>query len=117
MLACAFDSNLGGRDIDTILADHFCKDFQARYKIDAHTNPRAYLRLLAEVEKLKKQMSANSTTLPINIECFMDEKDVRGELKRVDMELMCAHLFKRVETTLKKCLADSSKTTFFLYFT
>lgn len=109
MLASAADSNLGGRDIDTILADHFCKDFQARYKIDAHTNPRAYLRLLAEVEKLKKQMSANSTNLPLNIECFMEEKDVHGDMKRVDMEQMCAHLFKRVEATLRRCLADSSE--------
>lgn len=109
MLASAADSNLGGRDIDTILAEHFCKDFQSRYRIDPHTSPRAYLRLLAEVEKLKKQMSANSTTLPLNIECFMEEKDVHGEMKRADMEAMCAHLFKRVESTLRQCLADSSK--------
>ena len=109
MIASAADSHLGGRDIDTILAEHFCKEFQSRYKIDAHNNPRAYLRLLGEVEKLKKQMSANSTNLPLNIECFMEEKDVHGEMKRADMEAMCSHLFKRVETTLKQCLADSSK--------
>ncbi|KAF7386825.1 hypothetical protein HZH66_011277 [Vespula vulgaris] len=107
MLASAADSNLGGRDIDIILAEHFCRDFQTRYRIDPHTSPRAYLRLLAEVEKLKKQMSANSTTLPLNIECFMEEKDVHGEMKRADMEAMCAHLFKRVESTLRQCLADS----------
>ncbi|XP_047360287.1 97 kDa heat shock protein isoform X1 [Vespa velutina] len=107
MLSSAVDSNLGGRDIDIILAEHFCKDFLARYRIDPHTNPRAYLRLLAEVEKLKKQMSANSTTLPLNIECFMNEMDVHGEMKRSDMETMCSHLFKRVQTTLLQCLADS----------
>lgn len=107
MLATGFDSNLGGRDIDIILANYFCKDFLARYKIDAHSNPRAYLRLLAEVEKIKKQMSANSTKLPLNIECFMEEKDVHGDMKREDMEAMCQHLFKRVEIVLKKCLADS----------
>lgn len=109
MVASAADSQLGGRDIDSILAEHFCKEFQSRYNIDVHTNPRAYIRLLAEVEKLKKQMSANSTTLPLNIECFMDEKDVHGTMKRTDMESMCAHLFKRVESTLRQCLEDSSK--------
>lgn len=109
LLASAADSQLGGRDIDNILAQRFCHDFKARYNIDAHANARAYLRLLAEVEKLKKQMSANSTTLPLNIECFMDEKDVHGEMKRADMEELCAHLFQRVEATLKQCLADSSK--------
>ena len=107
MLASAADSQLGGRDVDSILAEHFCKEFQSRYNIDAHTNPRAYLRLLAEVEKLKKQMSANSTNLPLNIECFMEEKDVRGDMKRADMEAMCGHLFKRVESTLRQCLENS----------
>ncbi|CAD1476099.1 unnamed protein product [Heterotrigona itama] len=107
MIASSSDSQLGGRNIDSILAEHFCKEFQSRYNIDPHTNPRAYVRLLGEVEKLKKQMSANSTTLPLNIECFMDEKDVHGDMKRADMEAMCAHLFKRVESTLRQCFEDS----------
>nr|AXU24967.1 heat shock protein 70-1 [Tytthus chinensis] len=107
MLATASDPYLGGRDIDTILAEYFCKDFETRYKINARTNPRAYLRLRTEVEKLKKQMSANSTKLPMNIECFMEDKDVHGDMKRADMEELCAHLFKRVEQTLRKCLEES----------
>ncbi|OAD58715.1 Heat shock 70 kDa protein 4L, partial [Eufriesea mexicana] len=107
MIASSADSQLGGRNIDSILAEHFCQDFKSRYNIDPYTNPRAYVRLLGEVEKLKKQMSANSTTLPVNIECFMDEKDVHGEMKRADMEIMCARLFKRVESTLRQCLEDS----------
>ncbi|XP_011641017.1 heat shock 70 kDa protein 4 isoform X1 [Pogonomyrmex barbatus] len=106
MLACTADQ-VGGRDIDAILTEHFCKEFKTRYNIDVHTNPRAYLRLLGEAEKLKKQMSANSTTLPLNIECFMDEKDVHAEMKRNDMEALCAHLFERVEKTLRQCLSDS----------
>lgn len=109
MLASSADSQLGGRDVDVILTEHFCNEFKTRYNIDVHTNPRAYLRLLAEAEKLKKQMSANSTTLPLNIECFMDEKDVHAEMKRSDMEALCAHLFERVEKTLRTCLSDSSK--------
>jgi heat shock protein len=82
MLGSASDPNLGGRDIDLILAEHFCNDFQSRYHIDPHSNHRAFLRLTAEVEKLKKHMSANSTKLPMNIECFMVDKDVHGDMKR-----------------------------------
>lgn len=107
MLASASDPNLGGRDIDLILAEHFSNDFHSRYRIDPRSNPRAFLRLTAEVEKLKKQMSANSTTLPLNIECFMDDKDVHGNMKRVDMEELCGHLFQRAEKTLRRCLEDS----------
>jgi Molecular chaperone len=82
MLASASDPHLGGRDIDRILAEYFSSDFHSRYRIDPRSNTRALLRLTAEVEKLKKQMSANSTTLPMNIECFMDDKDVHGNMKR-----------------------------------
>lgn len=49
-------------------------------------------------------MSANSTTLHLNIECFMDDKDVHSEMKRADMETLCESLFHRVEVTLRQCL-------------
>ena len=111
MLACVSDPNLGGRDFDVILADRFAEDFKAKYKIDAKSNPRAYLRLLSEVQKLKKQMSANSTKLPVNIECFMNDIDVHGDMKREDMEALCGHLFTRVDDCLRQCLADCSKKT------
>lgn len=109
MIASAADSHCGGRDIDMILAEHFSNEFKSRYRIDAKSNARAYIRLLAEVEKIKKQMSANSTKLPLNIECFMEDKDVHSEMQRSIMEELCAGLFQRVERTLRKCLEDSSK--------
>uniref|UniRef100_W8B6I3 Heat shock 70 kDa protein 4L n=2 Tax=Ceratitis capitata TaxID=7213 RepID=W8B6I3_CERCA len=106
MLASAWDQ-IGGRDFDNVLAEHFAKEFYDRYKLNAKTNPRAYLRLLTEIEKLKKQMSANSTKLPINIECFMDDVDVSSSMQRTQMEELSAHLFKRVEMTFIKLLQDS----------
>nr|AKB96224.1 heat shock protein [Cherax destructor] len=108
MLATSADANLGGRDFDRLMAHHFAMEFKSKYKIDATGNPRAWLRLCTEVEKLKKQMSANSTDLPINIECFMDDKDVSAKLNRATMEEMAAPLLKRVESTLQHCLQDSS---------
>lgn len=110
VLASAADSQLGGRDIDIILAEHFSAEFKSKYDIDPTKNSRAFLRLLGEVEKLKKQMSANSTKLPLNIECFMNDKDVHGDMKRTDMEQLCAGLFQRVETTLLECLHESKLT-------
>ncbi|XP_066955456.1 heat shock 70 kDa protein 4 isoform X2 [Macrobrachium rosenbergii] len=107
MLASSADSNCGGRDIDYLLAVHFANDFKSRYKIDATSNPRAWLRLLTEVEKLKKQMSANATDLPIGIECFMDDKDVSSKMNRATMEELTGPLLRRVESTLQTCLVDS----------
>lgn len=107
MLASSWDQ-IGGRDFDFVLADYFSKEFQDKYKINPKSNARAYLRLLAEVEKLKKQMSANSTKLPLNIECFMDEIDVHSSMQRATMEKLCGHLLQRVDQTLQKCLKDSN---------
>lgn len=107
MLASCSD-HVGGRDFDHLLAEYFSNEFQTKYKIDPRTNKRAFLRLLTEAEKLKKQMSANSTKLPLNIECFMNEIDVHSTIVRSQMEEMCGGLLQRIETTMKKLLKDSN---------
>jgi molecular chaperone DnaK (HSP70) len=43
---------------EKIIADHLSNEFVLKYRMDPRTNKKAYLRLSAEVEKLKKQMSA-----------------------------------------------------------
>lgn len=78
----SFDAELGGRDFDEILAKHFCAEFKQNYGVDAEGKPKPYIRLLQECEKLKKLMSANSQTIPLSIECFMDDKDVSGKMSR-----------------------------------
>ncbi|XP_078684092.1 heat shock 70 kDa protein 4-like isoform X4 [Branchiostoma floridae x Branchiostoma belcheri] len=108
VLATAFDSNLGGHNFDLRLAEHFSEEFKKKYKVDAKTKPRAMLRLLTECEKLKKLMSANATEIPMNIECFMDDKDVTGRMKRGDFEAMCADLLARVEGPLKSVLEQTN---------
>lgn len=106
MLAAASDL-VGGRDVDLMLADHISKEFVQRYKFDPRTNKKAFIRLLAEIEKLKKNMSANSTKLPLNIECFMNDTDVQSSLQRCDMEEICKSLLYRIEEVMKRCLRDS----------
>jgi len=91
------------------LAEHFADEFQKRYRINAHSNPRAYLRLLSECERLKKLMSANSQEIPLNIECFMEDKDVTGKMKRETFEKMASSLLSRVETAMRSVLQSSSK--------
>ena len=106
MLAAASDL-VGGRDVDLLLAEQISKEFVQKYKIDPRTNKKAFIRLLTEIEKLKKQMSANSTKLPLNIECFMNDIDVQSSLQRCDMEDVCKSLFQRIEEVMKRCLRDS----------
>ncbi|RXN11354.1 heat shock 70 kDa 4L-like isoform X1 [Labeo rohita] len=107
VLATAFDPYLGGRNFDEMLVEYFCEDFKNRFKLNVKDNPRALLRLYQECEKLKKLMSANSSDLPLNIECFMNDIDVHGKMNRAQFEEMCAHLLMRVEAPLKSVMEQS----------
>ncbi|KAH1091002.1 hypothetical protein J1N35_018259 [Gossypium stocksii] len=106
ILAHSFDRSLGGRDFDEVLFNHFSAKFKEEYKIDVSQNARACLRLRAACEKLKKVLSANPEA-PLNIECLMDEKDVRGFIKREEFEEISAPILQRVKAPLEKALADA----------
>lgn len=107
MMATTYDNNLGGRDFDKVLLDYFQKDFLARYKLDAYSNTRARLRLRNECEKLKKLMSSNSSPIPLNIECFMNDVDVQGRMNRADFEKMSESLFTRIRKCMTQLLAET----------
>ncbi|MEQ2197205.1 hypothetical protein XENOCAPTIV_025367, partial [Xenoophorus captivus] len=102
-----FDSDLGGKDFDDILVNHFCEEFAKKYKLDVSSKPRALVRLYQECEKLKKLMSANSSDLPLNIECFMNDIDVASKLNRGQFEEMCAGLLAKVEGPLRSIMEQT----------
>lgn len=56
VLSHAWDRNLGGRDFDEVLFDHFCEEFGAKHKIDIKSNARASFRLRLACEKVMKEM-------------------------------------------------------------
>ncbi|CAI0474630.1 unnamed protein product [Linum tenue] len=66
----------------------------------------ACLRLRAACEKLKKVLSANPEA-PLNIECLMEEKDVRGYIKRDEFEQISLPILDRVKKPLEKALHDA----------
>ncbi|KAE8723078.1 Heat shock 70 kDa protein 16 [Hibiscus syriacus] len=109
IISHAFDRSLGGRDFDEVLFNHFASQFQEQYNIDVHTNIKASVRLRASCEKLKKVLSANAEA-PLNIEYLMDEKDVRGLIKREEFENLSSDLLERITVPCRKVLADSGLT-------
>ncbi|XP_064501556.1 heat shock protein 105 kDa isoform X1 [Pseudopipra pipra] len=100
VLGTAFDPFLGGRNFDGKLVDYFCAEIKSKYKLDPKSKVRALLRLYQECEKLKKLMSSNSTDIPLNIECFMNDTDVSGKMNRSQFEELCADLLQRIEMPL-----------------
>uniref|UniRef100_A0A8C1ULR9 Heat shock protein 4a n=1 Tax=Cyprinus carpio TaxID=7962 RepID=A0A8C1ULR9_CYPCA len=107
VLGSAFDPELGGKDFDEVLVKHFCEEFAQKYKLDVRSKPRALVRLYQECEKLKKLMSANSSDLPLNIECFMNDIDVSGTFNRAKFEESCADLLDKVEAPLRSIMEQT----------
>ncbi|XP_008775317.2 heat shock 70 kDa protein 14-like [Phoenix dactylifera] len=107
VLAHAYDRSLGGRDFDEVLFRYFAAKFKEEYQIDVYQNARACIRLRAACEKLKKVLSAN-TVAPLNIECLMDEKDVKGFIKREEFEQISVPILERVKGPLEKALAEAN---------
>lgn len=82
VLSKASDPGLGGRNFDFKLMEYFAQEFRKKYRFEVQGHPKRQLRLLGEVEKLKKMMSTVTTPVPLNLECFADDKDVNGTIKR-----------------------------------
>ncbi|XP_042057010.1 heat shock 70 kDa protein 15-like [Salvia splendens] len=110
ILAHSYDQCLGGRDFDEVLIQHFAAKFKDEYKVDFYQNASACLRLRAACEKLKKVLSVNAEA-SLNIQCFMDEKDVIGFIKRDDFEQISNPILERMRMPLEKALACARLTT------
>uniref|UniRef100_A0A7I4YBL5 Heat shock 70 kDa protein 14 n=1 Tax=Haemonchus contortus TaxID=6289 RepID=A0A7I4YBL5_HAECO len=107
MLGTTYDLNVGGLWLDDLIRDRFRQMFKQTYGLDAKESPRAWLRLLDECEKVKKQMSANQTPIPLNIECFLHDKDVSGKMQRAEFEELAAPLFEKIRQLLQRLLQET----------
>ncbi|KJH52500.1 DnaK family protein [Dictyocaulus viviparus] len=107
MLGSTHDLDIGGLWLDDLLREHFREMFKKNFGVDAKESPRAWLRLLDECERLKKQMSANQTPIPISIECFLHDKDVSGKMQRSEFEDLAAPLFEKIRNLLIRLLNEA----------
>lgn len=102
----ASDRHFGGRNFDKALVDHFAKEFKEKFKIDINTNPKAKFRVQQQCERLKKVLSANAFTT-ISIESLMNDVDVKGSMKREEMEELVRPLLERSTLPIEQALADA----------
>jgi heat shock protein 4 len=107
--SAAYDRNIGGRDIDYALVQHFAEEFKTKYKIDVLSNPKATFRLAAGCEKLKKVLSANAEA-PLNIESIMNDVDASSKLHRDQYEALIASTLEKIPIPLQQAIAESGLT-------
>lgn len=106
VVSTACDRHFGGRNFDKALIEHFRAEFKEKFKIDIFENAKAKVRVAAAVEKMKKILSANAGA-PINIESLMNDVDVRGFLKREELEDLVRPLLDRATVPLEQALAEA----------
>merc|ERR1712137_1136850 len=104
--ACSSDPNLGGRDIDDILADHFAAIIQEQYKIDVKRNKRALLRLKAQCERVKKVLTTGPES-PLFVESIMNDIDVRSHIKREEFETLCAPVIEKAAVVIQRAMTEA----------
>lgn len=106
IISVASDANLGGRDLDDLIVEKFAAHFKTTYGIDVLSKPKPTARLRKEAEKIKKILSANPES-PLNMECLMDDIDVKGHITRDELETLGAPLFEKIEKVCESALNDA----------
>uniref|UniRef100_A0A7S0ZCK6 Heat shock protein 70 n=1 Tax=Timspurckia oligopyrenoides TaxID=708627 RepID=A0A7S0ZCK6_9RHOD len=85
--AALFEPAIGSRNYEDALVEYLSDECVKNFKIDPRTKPRPLLRMRTESEKVKKVLSANAETI-LNVECLMDDTDVRLPVTRETFETL-----------------------------
>lgn len=113
ILAEAWDSNLGGNDLDTILIDMLAERFNAlkerKGKPDVRENPKVIKRLLKEVVKYKDILSANKQ-VQVKLGELADYVTLQTTIERREFEEKAAGFFDRVMKPVEQVLEKAGIT-------
>lgn len=106
VLANAFDNDLGGRNFTDVLVDYFADKFKEKFKLDCRENKKAFARLTASVERVKKILSANDHAV-LSVECMMNDIDFSCPIKRDEFLSLAEPLLQRVLKPVEQALQDA----------
>lgn len=109
VLGTSCERNFGGRDLDLVITQHFAREFASKYKIDVASNPKAFGRVVAQSEKLKKILSANTSGM-FNVESLMNDIDVSSSLTREDLESYLADSLAHIKDPVAQALSQAGLT-------
>jgi heat shock protein 4 len=109
VLANAWDRNLGGRDFDRVLFDHFTAEFDDKHKINVRSNPRSAYRLLRACERTKRVLTTNPEA-PINVESLTPDVDANGMITRDIFEEKAKPILDRLLVPVQRAVQDAGLT-------
>jgi heat shock protein 4 len=109
VLSNAWDRNLGGRDFDKVLFDHFADEFNEKYKIDVRSNLRSSYRLMRACEKTKKVLTTNPQA-PISVESLTPEVDANSMISRDVFEEKSKSILDRLLAPVQQAMDKAGLT-------
>jgi len=110
VLATSTSTATGGKFMDSALLNYTVAEIDNKYGCQIRNNKKAINKLRLAVEKIKKQMSANSNKLPLQIENLCEDVDVSLSLDRAKFEELIQADLEEVKRTLS-LLLDSTTVT------
>ena len=115
VLSAVCDSQLGGRDIDELIAEWLATEFKNKFgkKLSGEPmeRPKTRLKLLTAAERAKKTLSPHGVKeARVNLEMLMDDLDFSITLKADKYEAMCQPLLDRLQAPIEKALAEAKLT-------
>lgn len=109
VLSNAWDRDIGGRDFDKVLFDHFEEEFNSKYKINVRSNLRSSYRLLRACERTKKVLTTNPEA-PINVESLTPDVDANGMITREVFEQKAKGILDRILVPIKGAIEQANLT-------
>uniref|UniRef100_A0A914QD30 Heat shock protein 70 n=1 Tax=Panagrolaimus davidi TaxID=227884 RepID=A0A914QD30_9BILA len=100
------DTQLGGRDIDTVLVEHFAKKIEELHGTGVLEDKRLRQKLLKECVEIKHLLLYLGNVLP-DIDEDDDEDTTCIKITREEFDEICDELFKRIISITQNCLLEA----------
>jgi len=104
VLGTSWSNSTGGSSLDAALRAHIVAEIEKKYKVKLEGNSKALNKLGIAVEKVKKQMSANSNKLPMQIDSLVEDTDVSVAVDRATFEQLAQQQLEEVRSCLLSLL-------------
>jgi len=108
VLGSSSSTNAGGKFLDKALLNHLVQEIETKYKCQIRGNLKALNKLRIAVEKIKKQMSANSNKLPFQLDSLVDDIDVNVSVDRATFEELIKSQLDEIRKTFVNLLDSTT---------
>jgi hypoxia up-regulated 1 len=103
-----WDREIGGVTLDARIAKFINEQFKKQHGVDI-TTPKAVTRVFAEAKRHKEILTANENTV-IYLEALQDDKDLRVELTRDQLNALSKDVYERACATVDMALKNANMT-------